>query len=124
MLQAAAVCVGACAGALLRWRLGVWLNTPQATLPWGTLLANGLGGFLVGLVLGVLSLRPELSPLWKLLLVTGFLGALTTFSSFSAESLALIQAGRVGLAVIHTLAHVLVSLGLAWVGFGVAGAWR
>jgi fluoride exporter len=119
-LQATAICLGACAGALLRWRLGVWLNAPHAALPWGTLAANLAGGLLIGLVLGVLQTRPELDPLWKLLIVTGFLGALTTFSSFSAESLQLLQVGRFGAAVLHSALHGLGSLLLAWLGFTLA----
>ena len=79
-----AICIGACAGALLRWQLSVWGNG-LAALPLGTLGANWLGGYLIGICIGVFEAMPELDPQWRLLLVTGFLGALTTFSTFSAE---------------------------------------
>ena len=88
MLHALAICLGACAGALARWRLSLWLNTQGALLPWGTLAANLIGGYLIGLCLALFQALPQLDPAWRLLLVTGFLGALTTFSTFSAEVLA------------------------------------
>ncbi len=116
MLPILAICVGACAGALARWRLALWLNTPGALLPWGTLAANVAGGYLVGLALALLQALPQLDPLWRLLLVTGFLGALTTFSTFSAEVLGLLLQGRLGLALVVTLAHVAGSLLAAWAG--------
>ena len=84
MLQVIAICLGASVGALARWGLGLWLNTSVAVLPWGTLAANLIGGYLVGLCIVVFNNLPELDPVWRLALVTGFLGALTTFSSFSA----------------------------------------
>ncbi len=77
------ICIGACVGALLRWQLGLWGNG-VAALPLGTLAANLLGGYLVGVCVGLFDAIPDLDPQWRLLLVTGFLGALTTFSSFSA----------------------------------------
>ncbi|MCP6423523.1 fluoride efflux transporter CrcB, partial [Klebsiella pneumoniae] len=79
-----AICLGASAGALLRWRLGLWLS-PGGLLPWGTLAANLMGGYLVGLCVAFFHAMPQLDPVWRLALITGFLGALTTFSSFSAE---------------------------------------
>ena len=72
-----AICIGACIGALARWRLGLWLNA--GAYPWGTLAANLAGGYLVGACVAVFHAMPALDPLWRLLLVTGFLGALTTF---------------------------------------------
>ena len=122
MLQALAICVGACAGALARWRLALWLNAPGALLPWGTLAANVAGGYLIGLALAVLQALPGLDPLWRLLAVTGFLGALTTFSTFSAEVLGLLLQGRAALALGVTLAHVLGSLAAAWLGLH-SGTW-
>ncbi|AVO50503.1 fluoride efflux transporter CrcB [Melaminivora suipulveris] len=125
MLQILAICVGASAGALARWRLALWLNTPGALLPWGTLAANVAGGYLVGLVLGVLQAQPQLDPLWRALLVTGFLGALTTFSTFSAEVLGLLLQSRLGLALGITLAHVAGSIAAAWAGLHSAPwLWR
>lgn len=80
-----AICLGACVGALARWQLGGWLNQPGTWLPWGTLTANMIGGYLVGICVSVFHHHPEIDPIWRLALITGFLGALTTFSSFSAE---------------------------------------
>ncbi len=116
MLHALAICLGACAGALARWRLGLWLNTQGTLLPWGTLAANLIGGYLIGLCLGLFDSLPQLDPAWRLLLVTGFLGALTTFSTFSAEVLGLLQQQRVALALGLGLLHVAGSLCLTWAG--------
>jgi len=88
------IALGAVAGAWLRWGLGLWLNTNAARLPWGTLAANLVGGYLIGVLLGVLSANPGWPEWLRLALITGFLGALTTFSSFSAETVALVQMGR------------------------------
>ena len=111
-----AICLGACAGALLRWRLGLWLNHADAWLPWGTLAANLLGGYLVGLVIGLLQQWPQLDPAWRLLLVTGFLGALTTFSSFSAEVLDMLLHQRWLQAAGTSALHLFGSLLLTWLG--------
>jgi CrcB protein len=83
----------------------------------GTLLANVLGGLLVGLALAWFVRHPELSPLWRLFVVTGFLGALTTFSTFSAESLALIMRGELLWAGLHACLHLMGALGAAAVGY-------
>jgi len=100
-----AICLGACAGALLRWQLGMWLNHTDAWMPWGTLASNLIGGYLVGLCVAYFQLHADLNPVWRLLLVTGFLGALTTFSSFSAEVVEMLLAGRhaqaAGTAALH-----------------------
>jgi CrcB protein len=99
MLTVIAICLGACVGALARWQLGLWLNPASGgLLPWGTLAANLIGGYLVGVCVGVFQQLPELDPVWRLALVTGFLGALTTFSSFSAEVVAMLQQSRFALA--------------------------
>ena len=112
-----AICVGASLGALLRWRLGLWLNT-GSLLPWGTLAANLIGGYLVGISLGVFQSMPQMDPVWRLLLVTGFLGALTTFSSFSAEVVQMLIEERWLLAFGTSLMHLAGSLLLT-----VAGLW-
>lgn len=122
MLHVLAICLGACAGALLRWQLGLWLNTPGA-LPWGTLAANAVGGYLVGLILAGLHAHPQLDPVWRLLLVTGFLGALTTFSSYSAEVFLLLQAQRWGMALLWASTHVGASIALTAAGWYSAQAW-
>jgi fluoride exporter len=118
--QALAVAGGAAAGGLLRWRTSLWLNTAGSLLPMGTLAVNCLGGLLMGLALSLLP-RPH-DDVWRLLLMTGFLGGFTTFSAFSAESLLLLQRGHFGLAALHSGAHVLGALVCAAVGFGV-GEW-
>lgn len=117
-----AICLGASAGALARWRLGLWLNHPGAWLPWGTLASNLIGGYLIGLVLGWAQ-QADLAPLWRLLLVTGFLGALTTFSSFSAEVLELMLAGRWAQALATSTLHLAGSLALTWAGLLSARLW-
>lgn len=124
MLTVIAICLGACAGALARWQLGLWLNPGSASaglLPWGTLAANLIGGYLVGVCVGVFQQWPELDPLWRLTLVTGFLGALTTFSSFSAEVVALLQQGRYALALGTSGLHLFGSLALTWLGLKTVG---
>ncbi len=115
MQSVIAICIGACAGALLRWQLGLWFNAASA-MPLGTLTANWLGGYLVGVCVGLFEAMPELDPQWRLLLITGFLGALTTFSTFSAEVVAMLQESRLMLALSTAAAHLLGSLVLTWVG--------
>ena len=115
-----AICLGACAGALLRWQLGLWLNHAGAWMPWGTLAANLVGGYLVGLVIGALQQLPDLDPAWRLLLVTGFLGGLTTFSSFSAEVVEMLVNGRALQALGTMTAHLGGSVLLTWLGLQTA----
>ena len=79
------VSAGAAIGASLRWGLGLWLNSLFSSLAFGTLVANFIGCFLMGILLATFWTFPQFSPEWRLFLVTGFLGALTTFSSFSGE---------------------------------------
>ena len=114
-----AICLGACVGALARWRLGLWLNHPGAFMPWGTLAANLIGGYLVGLILAWAH-HADLAPFWRLTLVTGFLGALTTFSSFSAEVIEMALADRWGAALTTAALHLLGSLALTWAGIQTA----
>jgi CrcB protein len=116
MLQVIAICLGASVGALSRWGLNLWLSSSTELLPWGTLAANLIGGYLVGICVAVFNNLPELDPLWRLALVTGFLGALTTFSSFSAEVVGMIQLQRYGLAVGTAMLHLLGSLTLTILG--------
>lgn len=119
MLHIFAICLGACVGALLRWQLGLWLS-PGGLIPWGTLAANLVGGYLVGLCVGVFQALPQLDPVWRLALITGFLGALTTFSSFSAEVVALLQQQRYALALGTTALHLGGSLLLTVLGLHTA----
>jgi CrcB protein len=117
--QVIAICIGACAGALARWQLGLWLNPiaiSGTVLPWGTLAANLIGGYLVGVCVAVFQAMRELDPTWRLLLVTGFLGALTTFSSFSAEVVAMLAQQRYALALGTAGLHLIGSLALTVIG--------
>ncbi|RIX74423.1 fluoride efflux transporter CrcB [Acidovorax cavernicola] len=115
LLPVLAICVGASCGALARWGLGLWLNT-GGPVPYGTLAANLVGGYLVGVAVAVFQAMPQLDPVWRLLLITGFLGGLTTFSSFSAEVVALLLDGRPLLALGTGLLHLCGSLVLTWLG--------
>ena len=112
--QAAAVAIGASTGALLRWGAGLWLNAHWSGFPLGTLLVNLVGGLLIGMSLEWFGRMPD--EMLRLLLVTGFLGGLTTFSAFSGESLAMLHRGEFGMALAHTGAHVLGALAAAGVG--------
>lgn len=104
-----AICIGACVGALARWQLSLQFNS-NGLLPWGTLYANLIGGYLIGVCVAVFQALPELDPLWRLMLVTGFLGALTTFSSFSAEVVAMLMTSRYGMAMLTAGLHLVGSL--------------
>lgn len=124
MSSVIAICLGACVGALSRWQLGVWLNASSASaggMPLGTLTANLLGGYLVGICIGVFQQLPNLDPVWRLALVTGFMGALTTFSSFSAEVVAMLQQGRFVLAAATASLHLFGSLALTLLGLRTVG---
>ncbi len=118
--QMLAVATGAAIGALVRWGAGLWLNARWAGFPLGTLFVNCVGGLLIGAALAWLERTPD--EMMRLLLVTGFLGGLTTFSAFSAESLLLLQRGHWALAVGHTLSHVLGALACAALGFRLVDA--
>jgi fluoride exporter len=112
----AAVGAGAAIGAWLRWLLGLWLNAVQPNLPFGTLAANLIGGYLVGVAVAFFATNTALAPEWRLAMITGFLGGLTTFSTFSAEAVSLLGSGRYGWAIGHSLAHLAGSLLLTVAG--------
>ena len=112
----AAVGVGAMLGAWSRWGLGMMLNHVFPTLPLGTLVANLAGGYLMGLALGALTHFEALPPELRLLVTTGFLGSLTTFSTFSAEASTLLSRDQYGWAAAHVGAHLAGSLLLTFAG--------
>ena len=116
-----AVALGAVLGALARWGAGAWLNPLWHGFPLGTWAVNLVGGLVAGGAMAYLQREPN--DLLRLLLVTGGLGALTTFSTFSVESLTLIERGRLGMALAHTLAHVLGALLCAAVGARLVRLW-
>ncbi len=105
-----AISLGAALGALLRWQLGLKLNTFFPSLPPGTLTANLIGGYIIGLAVAYFAQAPNIAPEWRLLIVTGFCGGLTTFSTFSAEVVTLLQAGRLAWAMRAIATHVAGSL--------------
>ena len=115
MLPIIAICIGASVGALARWGLGLWL-TPGGVIPWGTLAANLVGGYLIGVCIAVFQAMPQLDPVWRLLLITGFLGGLTTFSTFSGEVVGFLMAERYALALGTAMAHIAGSLLLTVAG--------
>ncbi len=110
LLPVLAISLGAALGALARWGLSLGLNPLWPALPLGTLVANVVGGYLIGLALAVFSLWPGWAPEWRLFVITGFLGGLTTFSTFSAEVVTALQAGRLGWAAATITSHLLGSL--------------
>ncbi|MDM0016167.1 fluoride efflux transporter CrcB [Variovorax saccharolyticus] len=116
LLNVIVICVSACIGALMRWGFQVWLN-PGGLLPWGTLAVNLIGGYIVGLAIAGFSALPDIDPAWRLVVITGFLGSLTTFSSFSAEVVGMLVGGRPGLALGTVALHLGGSLFLTWLGF-------
>lgn len=103
-------------GAWLRWGLGILLNPVFPTLPLGTLAANLVGGYLMGLAVGVISQFEALSPEMRLMVTTGFLGGLTTFSTFSAEAATLLSRDQLGWAAAHIALHLVGSVALTFAG--------
>jgi CrcB protein len=121
-LGAVAVGVGAALGAWLRWFLGMAFNHVLPTLPLGTLAANLTGGLLIGAAVEFFGQRSGLAPEWRLLVITGFLGGLTTFSAFSAESVGLLQRGELGWALGHAAVHLAGSVLLTFAGIALVRA--
>lgn len=119
-----AISVGASLGAVSRWLLGLSLNTLFPAIPPGTMAANLIGGYLIGVALAVFAAAPNLAPEWRLLIITGFLGGLTTFSTFSAEVTTLIQQGRLAMAATAITVHVGGSLLMTLIGLGTVAAFK
>ena len=109
-----AISIGASLGALLRWWFGAQLNSLFPTVPPGTLAANLVGGYMVGIAIAFFATYSAISPEWRLFVITGFCGGLTTFSTFSAEIVTLLQQGRslwaIGAAAVHLGGSVLMTL--------------
>ena len=117
-----AISLGATLGALLRWGLGTRLNALFPTIPPGTLAANLIGGYVVGLAVAFFATATTLSPEWRLFVITGFCGGLTTFSTFSAEIVLLLQQGRAGWALGAAAVHLLGSVAMTLAGIATI-AW-
>ncbi|WP_447752727.1 fluoride efflux transporter CrcB [Pseudomonas nicosulfuronedens] len=113
-----AVSLGAALGALLRWALGLKLNTLLPSMPPGTVVANLVGGYIIGAAIAFFANTPGLAPEWRLLIITGFCGGLTTFSTFSAEVVVLLQQGRLAWAMGTVATHLAGSLLMT-----LAGLW-
>jgi CrcB protein len=105
-----AISFGAALGALLRWQLGAKLNTYLPNMPPGTLTANLIGGYIIGFAVAYFAQAPNIAPEWRLFIITGFCGGLTTFSTFSAEVVTLLQQGRLLWAIGAIATHVTGSL--------------
>jgi CrcB protein len=111
-----AISLGAALGALLRWQLGLRLNSFFPSIPPGTLTANLVGGYIIGIAVAYFAQTPEIAPEWRLFIITGFCGGLTTFSTFSAEVVTLLQDGRLILAMGAIATHVSGSLVMTLAG--------
>lgn len=111
-----AISSGASLGALLRWVLGVKLNELFPSIPPGTLSANLIGGFVIGVAIAYFAQAPTISPQWRLFVVTGFCGGLTTFSTFSAEIVTLLEDGRLPMALSAIAVHVIGSVSMTLIG--------
>lgn len=119
-----AIGAGAALGAVLRWLLGLGLNALYPAIPPGTLLANLIGGYLIGVAIAWFAYHPDVPVYWRLLVITGFLGGLTTFSTFSAEVVTLLQQGRLIMAMGAISVHVAGSLLMTLLGMASMHALR
>jgi CrcB protein len=123
-LSICAIALGAALGALLRWFFATRFNALFPQLPLGTLAANILGGYLIGIAMATFFALPALAPEWRLLTVTGFLGGLTTFSTFSAEVVTALLEARNLWALSTVAAHVLGSILMTLCGVGTVRLFR
>jgi CrcB protein len=112
-----AISLGASLGALLRWVLGLKLNNFLPDIPPGTVAANMIGSYIIGLAIAFFAQTPNITPEWRLFIITGFCGGLTTFSTFSAEVVSLIQQGRIGWSLGAIATHLFGSLLMTFAGF-------
>lgn len=115
--------IGAGLGALLRWFLSLGLNAVFSTVPLGTLAANLLGGYLIGVAVVFFAAKASLPPEWRLFVITGFMGGLTTFSTFSAEVVTLLSQNRLGWAMSEIALHLAGSLSMTALGIWTARSW-
>jgi CrcB protein len=120
LLSIAVVAIGGAVGSVARWFLGLRLNALFSGFALGTLAANLLAGYLIGIAIGIFIRYPAIAPEWRLFIITGLLGGLSTFSSFSAESLSLLQQAHLGEFTLHLLLHVFGSLALTLAGMMTA----
>ena len=118
MTALAAIAVGAVLGAWARYGLALWMNG-RGWLPWGTFAANAVGGLMIGLAIAYLTANRDVTPLFRLFFITGFLGALTTFSTFSAEVTTLLMDGNVTKGIGLAALHLIASLALTAIGIGL-----
>jgi CrcB protein len=112
------ISLGAAVGAVLRWALGLKLNSLLPELPPGTLVANLVGAYIIGIAIAYFATAPSISGEWRLLIITGFCGGLTTFSTFSAEVVSLLQQGRAAVAGGVVAVHVIGSVAMTFLGIG------
>lgn len=115
--------LGSALGAWARWGLSAWLNS-IGMIPLGTLMANAIGGFLMGIALALFQTMPQLSHEWRLFIAMGFLGGLTTFSTFSAQAFVLLQKQAYMWVGLHIFTHVVVSILLTIVGYWCVIRWQ
>ena len=116
MMSMLFVFVGGGLGAVSRWTLSLYLNKAWPAVQYGTLLANLIGGFIIGVAVFFFSSRPEIAPEWRLFCITGFLGGLTTFSTFSSEVVQLLEKGHITLGLATVAANLFGSLFLTFLG--------
>jgi CrcB protein len=122
--SAVAVCAGGMLGCLLRWCLGLWLNGSGSVIPLGTLTANLVGGYIVGVAVAFFALNTSVAPEWRVLIITGFCGGLTTFSSFSAETVLLFRQDRALWALSTIALHLGGSLLMTFAGFATVAGFK